>query len=78
MAPEELARSIEDSIRQSPPAIVMRPRPRTHGGLVVFTLPVILFQAMASLTLPERMVWLAWIWGIAFLASVIRGRRIIA
>ena len=78
MSPDQLARSIEDSIRQSPPAILMRTRPRTHGALVVFTLPVMLFQAMASLTLPERMAWLAWIWGITFLASVSRGRRISA
>ena len=78
LSPGELARSIEDQLRQSPPSIVMRTRPRTHDAGVVFTLPVILFQTFGSLTIAERVSWLVWIWGSVLLLRTLRRRTVSA
>jgi hypothetical protein len=75
---EQLAVSIEDQLRRSPPSIVMRARPRAHDALVVFTLPVIVYQTLGSLTVAERVSWLVWIWGIALLLIGFRMRRLSA
>ncbi|HEY0241242.1 MAG TPA: hypothetical protein VGC52_01130 [Gemmatimonadaceae bacterium] len=75
---EQLAVSIEDQLRRSPPSIVMRARPRAHDALVVFTLPVIVYQTLGSLTVAERVSWLVWIWGIALLLIGFRTGRLSA
>ena len=69
LAPEQLATLIEERIRQRSPGIVMRTRPRTHDASLPFTLPVIAYQTLGSLTFPERISWLVWIWGLSFLLS---------
>ena len=69
LAPEQLGSLIEERIRQHSPTIVMRTRPRTHDASLPFTLPVIAYQTLGSLTFAERISWLLWIWGIAFLLS---------
>lgn len=77
LSPERLAVSIEDQLRRSPPSIMMRTRPRTRDALVVFTLPVIVYQILGSLTVAERLSWLVWMWGIALLIAS-RSRRLSA
>jgi hypothetical protein len=78
LSPSALAVSIEDQLRRSPPSIVMRTRPRTHDAGVVFTLPAILYQIFGSLTIPERVSWLAWIWGTVLVLQTLRRRRVSA
>jgi hypothetical protein len=36
------------------------------------TVPVVIGQMLAMLTMPERLVWLFWIWGTAFVVSKTR------
>jgi hypothetical protein len=62
MSPDQLASSLEQSIRSNEVQIIMRTRPRTHDASLVFTLPSIAYLTLASLTNPERVSWLAWIW----------------
>ena len=78
LSPSDLAVSIQDQLRRSPPSIVMRTRPRTHDALVVFTLPVILYQTLGSLTTAERVSWLVWIWGAVLLVRTFRRTRVSA
>lgn len=72
----QLSASIENRLRESPPTIVIRTRPRIHGAMVLFTFPIILFQTVGSLTVAERLSWLGWIWAIAFLVATLRGHRV--
>jgi hypothetical protein len=74
----QLAEAIEDRLRNSPPTIVMRTRPRTHNASVVFTLPVMFSQILGSLTIAERFFWLVWIWGITLSLRIFRRRRVTA
>jgi hypothetical protein len=75
LAPDQLAASIEDNLHQTQPVIIMRTRPRTYGASLPATLPVIAYQTLGSVTVPERVSWLFWIWGIALLGSLFRRRR---
>jgi hypothetical protein len=52
-------------------SIVKRTRPRLHGPALAATLPVLGYQIVGSLTLPERIVWLVWLW----LPIAVRYRR---
>ncbi|MEO5589537.1 MAG: hypothetical protein ABIS03_08120, partial [Gemmatimonadaceae bacterium] len=77
-APETVAESIEDQLRERNAAAVsiyMRNRPRTAGVSLPFTLPVLLFQVIGGLGWPERIAWLVWIWGLTLLAVSTRNRR---
>lgn len=78
LSPSDLAVSIQDQLRRSPPSIVMRTRPRTYDALVVFTLPVIIYQTLGSLTIAERVSWLLWIWGAVLLVRTLQRTRVIA
>jgi hypothetical protein len=78
LSPEQLAVSIEQRLRQAAPVVVMRTRPRTHDASVVFTLPVIVAQTFGSMTIAERISWLAWIWGIALVLWMLPKRRFTA
>jgi hypothetical protein len=78
LSPAQLAVSIEDQLRRLPPSIVMRTRPRTHDAFAVFTFPVIVAQVLGSLTIAERISWLAWIWGILLVSAALRRQRISA
>lgn len=65
LLPDSVGRLLEAPFRArdaSAVTIVMRLRPRTHGFALPFTLPVAAYQTIESLTLPERGVWLVWIW----------------
>ncbi len=72
---DQLAASIEDQIRQTSPQIVLRTRPGTYAASVAFTLPVIIYQTVGSLTLAERVSWLVWIWVIVLISALIRPRQ---
>ncbi len=64
-APEEVARDIEQQLRErrsDAVEIVQRTRPRVHGIASAATLPVVAWQTFGSLTMIERVGWLAWIW----------------
>ncbi len=64
-APEEVGRLIEQQLRERRSGavqIVKRTRPRVHGIASAATLPVVAWQTLGSLTIIERVVWLAWIW----------------
>lgn len=75
LTPEQLASSLEQSIRSSDVQIVMRTRPRTHDASLLFTLPSIVYLTLASLTNPERVSWLAWIWTISAVVVFFKPRR---
>lgn len=70
LTPEQLASSIEESIRLNEVGIVMRTRPRTHDASLPFTLPAIAYLTLGSLSNPERVAWLAWIWAITALLTL--------
>lgn len=74
LSPVELGNLLEERLRQSSPAIVMRTRPRTHDASLPFTLPVIAYQTFGSLTWPERVSWLVWIWAILLIVRLRRDR----
>ena len=75
MTPDQLASSLEQSIRSNEVGIVMRTRPRTHDASLPFTLPSIAYLTLASLTNPERVSWLAWIWIISTVVVFFKLRR---
>ena len=54
--------------------IVKRLRPGNHGVAVLFTLPVVIWQTVTSLTATERAVWILWIW-IGWAAVWFRSRK---
>jgi hypothetical protein len=65
LSPDSLQAAIELPLRErrtDAVTIVMRLRPATHGAMLPFVLPVAAYQIVASLTFPERLCWLAWIW----------------
>lgn len=66
LAPDSLGALIENTIRASPRTAVRaveRRRPTGVGLTLALTVPVALAQLFRALTLPERLVWLVWIWG---------------
>ena len=67
LTPEELANQLEEKLRLSQPGIVVRTRPRAYGVALPFTLPVVAYQTLGSLTMAERVSWIVWIWGIVLL-----------
>jgi hypothetical protein len=65
LPPDSVGRLLETPFRARDTAavtIIKRIRPRTHGISLPLTLPVASYQTIASLTWPERGVWLVWIW----------------
>ena len=77
MPPEEVGLLIEDRLRAGDTAsidIVRRLRPRLHGAAVAGTLPVMLYQIVASLTGAERLAWIVWIWMLTLVLLVRRLR----
>ena len=68
LTPDSLAGAIEQTIRVSPRtavSVVERRRPTGTGLALAFTVPVMIVQIVRALTLPERLVWFAWIWALA-------------
>jgi hypothetical protein len=75
LTPDQLASSLEKSIRSNQVVIVMRTRPRTHDDSLQYTLPSIAYLTLASLTNPERVSWLAWIWIITAIVIFFKLKR---
>lgn len=76
LPPDSVGRLIEGPFRArdtSAVIIVKRLRPRTHGFALPLTLPIAAYQTVGSLTMPERGVWLLWIW-VTTLVVVMRRR----
>lgn len=77
LPPDSVGRLIEAPFRArdtSAVTIIKRLRPSTHGLTLPLTLPIAVYQTIGSLTLPERGVWLLWIW-LTTLVVVMRRRR---
>ena len=77
LAPDSVGRLIEELFRKRDPravTIVKRRRARTHGLTSPLTLPVATYQVVTSLTMPERLVWLVWIWGVTAVVLIARRR----
>lgn len=65
MPPDSVGILIEERLRAGDPSsvtIIRRTRPGLHGAAVAGTLPVLAYQIIGSLTLAERLVWIAMIW----------------
>lgn len=78
MSPAELADAIETQIRRGGRAasrVVERVATETQGATLVATLPALVWRIATTLTLPQRISWLAWAWGLTLLALAIRRPR---
>jgi hypothetical protein len=63
MSPDSLGASIEASLRnRSAVRVVERVRPTLSSYGLALTLPVIVYQLLSALTMPERLAWILWIW----------------
>jgi hypothetical protein len=63
MPPDSLGAAIEASLRnRAAVRVIERVRPTLASYGVVLTLPVILYQLLRTITMPERLAWIAWIW----------------
>ncbi|MEP6507758.1 MAG: hypothetical protein ABJC63_05985 [Gemmatimonadales bacterium] len=79
LRPDSLAVLIEQPFRTQQTnavTIVKRLRPRNHGLSLPFTLPVMLYQTIGSLTFVERGVWLLWIWAIALAQPLLKRTKV--
>jgi hypothetical protein len=76
---DSLGAAIEGALRAAPRGVrvVERTRPvLASPAALALTVPVLGAQLFSSLTIPERVVWLGWIWGIAGVALLrVRSRR---
>lgn len=77
MSPESLGAQIERALRANPRAVRVieraRPSPETLVG-VALTVPAFAVQTFCDLSLPERFIWILWMWVIAFTVRFRRGR----
>lgn len=81
-SPTEVGREIEDSIRRDRAdagQVVERPRLSPGPGrepvlAELLTLPRLVWHVLTSLTLPERLAWLAWVLVAAAIAGIRAGR----
>jgi hypothetical protein len=74
LSPDSLGVLIEHTLRNGRTAavqVVQRVRPRTHGVTLALTVPVLALQTLTTLTFPERLAWLGWIWVVVLLRAVI-------
>jgi hypothetical protein len=78
LTPDSLGAAIETTLR-APRAVEVteRRRPALASPLAMsMTAPVVIGQMLATLTLPERVAWLLWIWGITSIVLAFpRSRR---
>ena len=78
LGPDSLAAAIERTIRSSPRTavrVVERRRPTSTGAGLALTVPVAIVQVIRALSLPERIVWIVWIWVLAILGLRPRARK---
>lgn len=72
MPPDSVGMAIEDALRQpSRVRVVERARPTLSSFGLVLTLPAIILQLLRTLTMPERIGWIVWIWVLYFAAKVL-------
>jgi len=80
-APDSLARVIEAIIRQSGrrgSLVVERTTASASRTALAFTTPVVVWTVMRTLSSPERVAWLFWIWIPVLVAWLIRRRTTIS
>lgn len=73
LSPDSVGLLIEEQLRERNPervTLIRRNRPTLHGPAVAAILPVQTFQIIGSLTMPERIAWIGWIWGTFALMSL--------
>lgn len=79
MSPDSLGAHIERELRANPRMIRViervRPSPQSFVG-VALTIPAFAVQIFADLSMPERFVWILWMWVIAFTLRFRRNGRI--
>ena len=67
LAPDSIGAAIEAALSEAPRSavtVVERRRPTLASPVaMIFTAPVAIAQLFTTLTMPERLVWLIWIWG---------------
>ncbi|HKY96728.1 MAG TPA: hypothetical protein VJL35_02630 [Gemmatimonadaceae bacterium] len=70
MPPDTVASRIENAliVNRGPVKLVHRTRPSLHGVAVAATLPVVAYQTLGTLTMPERLSWIGWTWLLALVA----------
>jgi hypothetical protein len=70
MPPDTVASRLESALiaNRGPVKVVHRTRPSLHGVVVAATLPVVAYQTLGTLTIPERLSWIAWIWLLALVS----------
>ncbi|HEX6575577.1 MAG TPA: hypothetical protein VF042_11455 [Gemmatimonadaceae bacterium] len=70
MPPDTVAARIESALisNRGPVKLVHRTRPSLYGAAIAATLPVVAYQSIGMLTMPERLSWIAWTWIIALFA----------
>lgn len=75
LAPDSLAARIEGTMRTAPRTVQIierrRPVSATISGLAVSP-PIIAWQTLAALTIPERLAWIVWLWVIALAVPRLR------
>ena len=72
LSPDSLGAAIEHALRATPRAVsvVERRRPTLSSPVAMaLTFPAAAAQVFATLTTPERLVWLAWIWVAALIVA---------
>jgi hypothetical protein len=79
-SPDSLGANIERVLRDNPRQGVRviersRPSPASFAGLIL-TVPAFALQTFTSLSLPERLAWILWIWAISFVFHFRGVRRI--
>ncbi len=78
LPPDSAGLLIEQQFRERKPegvTLIRRNRPTVHGPAVAAILPVLTYQTIGSLTLPERIAWVGWIWVTFALMSFRRKRK---
>lgn len=78
MSPAELADALETAIRRGgrgATRVIERVGTETPGAAVVATLPALVWRIATTLTLPQRVSWLAWTWALALLFMLLRRRH---
>jgi hypothetical protein len=77
MTPQTLAMSIEGAIRESGRSstrVAERRVGETDGPLLALTVPGVAWRMFTMLTTDQRLVWIAWSWGLWFAYRVARRR----
>ena len=72
LSPDSLGAAIENTLRAAPRgvSVVERRRPTLSSpAAMALTFPVAAAQVFATLTTPERLVWLGWIWVAALIVA---------